>query len=402
VKVLFVGDWAPQQREFVLHLTRRDLLVANLEGPLLDAGHDIRPVAKAGPHIFNTQTPVLGWPLAFSLANNHTMDFGAPGLAASTNRLSNYGHRFCGAGIDVEAARRPVVHSRGGIEIGIIACCEAQFGSATSANPGVAVAGPWVYETIRSLRSSGARVVVSVHRGIEDYPWPTPQQCDVYRSYIDAGAEVVHGHHAHVPQGVEAYKGGLILYGLGNFGVDPDKWCANRHAIWSLGAVVDFSSSPITYETTSFSLELESAQGPVLIHEHEELPDTARTYLKKCESVLRDNEALCSIWQEVAIRCYLDYGEAFLNLPADHKNNIGFLSAAAMRIKRLLRDRSHLNSNVSNKETLLLRHVMIECDSHREMLATALGVLSGAIKDRRTPRSSQLLEWFRSETTKAG
>jgi hypothetical protein len=401
VKVLFVGDWAPQQREVVLQLRREDLLVANLEGPLLDAAHGIPPIAKAGPHIFNTQAPVLGCPAVFSLANNHTMDFGAAGLDASINRLTNSGHKFFGAGIDVDQARRPVVINVGKFTIGMIACCEAQFGSATAANPGVAVAGPWVYEAIRGLRKSGARVVISVHRGVEDYPWPTPQQCEAYHSYIEAGAEVVHGHHAHVPQGVETYKNGLILYGLGNFAVDPDKWSGNRHAMWSLGAVVDFSSSPLTYKTIGFSLKAKSAGRPILIQEHDPLSDTASAYLQKCNTVLWDREALCSIWQEVAIQCYLDYGEAFLNVSTSQKCKATFLSNAAVRLKKLLGRSTHVEPSIVHNETLLLRHVMIECDSHREMLATAMGVLSGAIEDRRTSNSAQLLEWFRSETIKA-
>ena len=54
-------------------------------------------------------------------------------------------------------------------------------------------------------------VIVSVHAAIEDSPWPSPYIRELYHSFIDAGATVVHGHHLHVPQGYETYDEGVIF-----------------------------------------------------------------------------------------------------------------------------------------------------------------------------------------------
>lgn len=58
--------------------------------------------------------------------------------------------------------------------------------------------------------------IVSLHWGVEYSPFPTSDQRKIARSLIDSGVKIVIGHHPHIPQGVEVYKGGVILYSLGN------------------------------------------------------------------------------------------------------------------------------------------------------------------------------------------
>ena len=128
------------------------------------------------------------------------MDYGEPGLETTINILHQKGVRYCGAGTNLTSARKPLIIQNRGTTLGIISCCEAQFGVARSEQSGVAEFGPWIYQDIRNLAGQVDAVIVSVHAGIEDSPWPSPFIRDLYHSYIDAGATIIHGHHAHVPQ----------------------------------------------------------------------------------------------------------------------------------------------------------------------------------------------------------
>jgi len=71
---------------------------------------------------------------------------------------------------------------------------------------------------IETLRQAGCRlIVVSLHWGKETHPMPESWQLRFARSVIDLGADVVWGHHPHVLQPVQFYRGGVILYSTGNF-----------------------------------------------------------------------------------------------------------------------------------------------------------------------------------------
>jgi phenylacetate-CoA ligase len=93
------------------------------------------------------------------------------------------------------------------------------------------------YSTIevasREVSELGARVdvvVVSLHWGVEYCHVPAPEQMQIARSLIDAGATLILGHHAHVIQGVERHGNGLIAYGLGN-AITTDLKIGSRVAI---------------------------------------------------------------------------------------------------------------------------------------------------------------------------
>jgi poly-gamma-glutamate synthesis protein (capsule biosynthesis protein) len=114
-----------------------------------------------------------------------------------------------------------------GLRIGVLGRCETQFGIALQ-RPGAAALDPTLYESIRKLKSEVDVVVLSVHGAAEMVPWPSPQWQDLLRSFVDCGADIVHGHHSHIPQGYEVYQGKIIFYGLGNFLVNPADWLTHN------------------------------------------------------------------------------------------------------------------------------------------------------------------------------
>ena len=244
IHVILLGDCALGARNGRIDLPHGGLLV-NLEGPVLPEGYQAHASRKAGPSLSSNALPETGHSVVYCLANNHMMDYGMQGLRSTQSALETAGARAVGCGSDLVSARETLYLHEHGRKIGIIACCERQFGTASATRPGVADLGPWVNLAIRRAREQADVVIVSCHLGAEMAPWPSPAAQDLYRSWIDLGANVIHGHHAHRPQGWEAYGGGLIFYGLGNALVDPDVWQDTPDALWSLGAELSDDGSSL-------------------------------------------------------------------------------------------------------------------------------------------------------------
>lgn len=74
-----------------------------------------------------------------------------------------------------------------------------------------------VLSDIKNLRKQVDLIIISLHWGYEYVPFPSPEQIEIGRKLIDYGVDLIFGHHAHIIQGLEMYRGKLIVYGLGNF-----------------------------------------------------------------------------------------------------------------------------------------------------------------------------------------
>lgn len=216
-----------------------DVAFVNLESPLSDdarwSGAFRTPTAFAGG---------LRWAGidVVSTANNHSLDAEGEGLRDTREALFRAGVGAVGTGGDLEAARRPHVVERSGVRIAFLAY--AQFvnaGSSAFAQPdrsGVAPLDPLlIEEDIRRVRDQVDWVVVSFHWGLENEGRTHPEARRIAHETIDAGADVILGHHSHVPKAVELYGDGVIFYSLGNliFGHNHDYWGDNIVAEIRLG-----------------------------------------------------------------------------------------------------------------------------------------------------------------------
>ncbi len=207
-------------------LRSADVAWVNLESPLTTIsdpwpGKDVRfqgdprlaaALAAAGVDLVN-------------MANNHALDQGHAGLLDSIRRLERAGVGVVGAGRDAAAARRPViVRTSGGATVGFLGWTDIIWpGFAAGTSPGVATASPdmaFVEQAIRSLKRRVDYVVVCFHWGIEYTDVPIASQVAEAHAAIDAGADLVIGHHPHVLQGVQLYHGRLIAYSLGDLVFD--------------------------------------------------------------------------------------------------------------------------------------------------------------------------------------
>lgn len=171
---------------------------------------------------------------AVNLANNHILDCEAQGLKDTIQHLDAAHIAHSGAGVDLAAAWQPALFHAGPLTVGLIGLTSRmkEF-TARQDWPGTAFLSintepatlAFIGKLASDLRSRGAAtVILSVHWGPDMKSWPSGRFRRFARATIRAGVDVVHGHSAHVLQGVEAYQHGFILYDTGNFLDDYGHW----------------------------------------------------------------------------------------------------------------------------------------------------------------------------------
>lgn len=393
--MILVGDWSPKTHPVSIALNLAEgIYLSNLEGPILAPEHNLLPHPKSGPNLFSSELPNGNDLFVFSLANNHIMDYGKSGLESTVELVYRKGFKACGAGYNIRDARTPIVLEDNGVLVGIIGCCEAQVGVARQVSSGVAEFGPWIYRTIRDLHKKVETVIVTFHAAVEDSPWPSPYIRELYQSLIDAGATVVHGHHAHLPQGYEAYGDGIIFYGMGNFAVEPEMWLRYPNGMWSLAAVIDFRFKPLRWRPLTLEIRYQPCSQKIVIEQsNDEEHENHQRYIEICNRPFSTPELLDALWHEVALRSYCHHGAAYMRFssPPRQTQRLQIRKRLSLIKGALLSTRDPLTSHPRQWDYRLW-HVMFACESHRQMLATALGVLAGEIKDLRTAESGRLAD----------
>lgn len=221
------------------YISRADIALGNLEGPLTHGGNN--DVEKK--YVFRSPPDKVAGALArtgfdvFSLANNHTLDYGVQGLADTIAALNRYGMDYSGAGMDLASARQHVIVERKGRRVAFLAYSltfPEEFW-ARKQQPGTAFGHEnHVRADVRRASNEADIVIVSFHWGREGTTELRPYQKSLGRAAIDEGAAAVIGHHPHVLQGIERYKDGIILYSLGNFVFGSYSYKAKRAAIAEL------------------------------------------------------------------------------------------------------------------------------------------------------------------------
>lgn len=165
------------------------------------------------------------------LANNHTLDWGVPGLLETLDALDAAGIKHAGAGRTLREAQAPAIMEIGPGSRAIV----FGLGSTSSGIPADHSAGedrPGLHiietqredpvshlaKTISAIKKAGDIVVVSIHWGGNwGYGIPSAEKRLAHRLIEEAGTDIVHGHSSHHVKAIEVYSGRLILYGCGDF-----------------------------------------------------------------------------------------------------------------------------------------------------------------------------------------
>ncbi len=220
-----------------------------------------------------------------TMASNHLMDAGVEGIVDTMAWLNKHNISYVGAGMNLEEARRPAILEKNGIRIGYLNynCVGPKHTWAEKDKPGCAYlevithyelehetpGGPptiYTWVTMSSLKQMGQDIqqlrpqcdvlVVAFHKGIGHTPAKIAHyEQQVSHAAIDAGADLVVSHHAHILRGVEIYKGKAIYHGLCNFVTwvpllapsdeqDPDSWARKRIELFGFTPDPEYPTYP--------------------------------------------------------------------------------------------------------------------------------------------------------------
>ena len=179
-----------------------DLTIVNMEGTLTEeTARQDKTYAFKGP-VEYTRILTEGDVEAANLANNHSRDYGEQSYTDTIAALD-------AAGITNFGYDRTAVVDVNGVKVGLVGTDDLADGMGCEEG---------MIANIKAVEEQGAQIViVSFHWGLEKQNYPTENQVNLAHSAIDNGADLVLGHHPHVLEGIEVYKGKNIVYSLGNF-----------------------------------------------------------------------------------------------------------------------------------------------------------------------------------------
>ncbi|MDD3190396.1 MAG: CapA family protein [Candidatus Pacebacteria bacterium] len=222
-RMIMRGDWKYPFLETATITNSADIAFGNLETTILEGS-----LVSDDSFFFRTDPQsVEGLKFAgfdvLSLANNHMMNFGADGLESTIENLDGAGMNYVGAGVNEDDINRPVIIEAKGVKFGFLAYT---YNRDKYKNTDGDFYGLSYMDTEKMKAQVGALkkevdiVVVSMHAGTEYVLTSHTSQTNFARAAIDAGADLVIGHHPHVVETFEKYKDGYIIYSLGNFVFD--------------------------------------------------------------------------------------------------------------------------------------------------------------------------------------
>jgi poly-gamma-glutamate synthesis protein (capsule biosynthesis protein) len=242
----------PATRSLYQLIGAADIAIGNFEMPLT---RDEAPIQKllnirADPKIA-MDVPTLGFTV-LTLANNHAVDYGWPGLQATASLLRKQGLAVIGLGCTRDQAASIELMEYAGRRVGIVAfsCLTPTGTSAGPDRPGISglhvetsyeidpwyqmeepgdpsavkirtrvrdIDRLWAEDVVRRARSVCEFLVVTIHWGYGSGDELAEYQLPLGQALVDAGADIVHGHHPHAVHPVGYHRGKPILFGLGTF-----------------------------------------------------------------------------------------------------------------------------------------------------------------------------------------
>jgi poly-gamma-glutamate synthesis protein (capsule biosynthesis protein) len=381
---------SPELRERIAGATAT---VVNVEAPIFTEG--MTPIAKSGPSI---QNPVgaadavadAGFDIC-TLANNHVLDYGQRGLETTVDALRAVGCETVGVGDSLDAALEPLKIAGNGASVGLLNVCEQEFNIAREDRGGAAaLTHPRAREAIRAADDEFDTVVVIAHAGTEYVPFPAPELQRTLREFIDIGADLVVGHHPHVPQGWEHYGSGAIFYSLGNFLYD--RMADDENMSWGLAIEIEFDGpTPVAVEL----VPTDTVDG--VVHPLDQTRDHIDhiEYLHRLAEITADPRSLEPYWQEVAIQEFYERYSDWL-----HSGCGVDLALARSAPNDPDTQRSFWNPDARRHDLLTLLNV-VRMSSHRWVMTTALAVLAGETPDRRTPETKAEAQSLRDRTARS-
>lgn len=270
-----VGMDADEQFDLVRAiLAGGDVTFGQLETPISNRNAKARTAGSANATLDpdkNARALIDGGFDVMSFAGNHTSDMGFDAISDTLAAADKHGFVLMGAGMNIDEARKPAIVERNGTKIGFLAYCSVvpSDAEAREDKPGMApmrattryeqfdwqpgtpprIISAAVPEDLAAmvrdseqLRPQVDVLAVSYHWGIHfEQATVAMYQYEVGHAAIDAGADIILGHHAHILKPIEVYKGKPIIYSMGNFIFDASY---SRMMKWDIVPFYGFDMDP--------------------------------------------------------------------------------------------------------------------------------------------------------------
>lgn len=292
-----------------------DHTCANVEGALIDAADD----GSRGV-FFHSMNPEATRVLRkigadiWSIGNNHTMDAGREGVISTKKIASELGCMTFGAGLNVAEASEPVyLEEAGGIGMFGVAYM-AECIPATATEPGIFRWDDMAYieKRISEVKSRCRWCIVVAHGGEEFTSLPSPYTRARYLKYLELGADVVVGHHPHVPENYELFDNGkAIFYSLGNFIFDTDY--QRVHLYTDLGVLLKLTFTEKCMDFEAMGIRIERKQGRIVASP---LPDVFTNIPQEEYELLAPLSAKAFVAEDMRKMVYLE-PERFTGAPQE-------------------------------------------------------------------------------------
>ncbi len=234
-----------------------------------------------------------------TLANNHIMDCGNAGLNDTIDSLNENEIKFYGIG-----GHHPyLLLNRGNIKVALIASCHREGPLWDGHNP-----APFHFQIkdlerlIKEIKDNDNPdyVIFSYHGGTEFNIIPEPKRRRFFHRIIDLGVDVIIGHHAHVPQGIEIKDKGIIVYGLGNFCFDTPYQRKHQYTSESYFIEIDLAQSKFP-SINKYHLKIDRDAGYVSLDTDRIRSDHFNDKLQ----VFQTSREYNTNWEKDAFRVYI-------------------------------------------------------------------------------------------------
>ncbi|MDN3670539.1 CapA family protein [Echinicola jeungdonensis] len=203
-------------------LKKTDLNIINLETTFTTSNNSVPKTFnfKADPD--KVQCLTRAHIQYVTLANNHILDFSNEGLMETLKVLNKAKIKHVGAGKNDIEAQKPLIIRKNGIKIGLLGYTDNEPDwEAQTSQPGINYLKVGDIEKVKKslipLREKVDLLIVSLHWGPNMKKRPSPEFVEFAHQLIELGADIIHGHSAHIFQGIELYQNGLIFYDTGDF-----------------------------------------------------------------------------------------------------------------------------------------------------------------------------------------
>ena len=250
------GKWEDERlltKPILEFLHSADHVCANVEGAVYEA-----PPDDSRDAYFHTMNPkavdVFKKMHAdiWCIGNNHAMDAGADGLISTKKIAAENGCKTFGAGLNQKEASEPVyLEDAGGIGLLSLTYVSERRFPKSSDEPNIFSWEEWdvIAARIAEIKARCRWCVIVCHGGEEFNPMPSAYTRERYIKYLELGADVVVGHHPHVPENYELFENGkAIFYSLGNFIFDTDYQRSHKYTEFGVLLKLIFTENEMTFE----------------------------------------------------------------------------------------------------------------------------------------------------------